>query len=182
MAGVLPIAFLVIAAVGRPGVPARKLRPSVNTPKPLASSNFTVNVSPATITFTTSNNPGTTPSVAASQPASVTWSALSVFDNNNWTLTVQAGASSFANCPAVPVSAVTVTCSAATVSGIGATAACSGAFPLSMTPRQVAGGAVGLFSNNYSVTINFTLADSWKYIAEQNPQCSLSLTYVANVP
>jgi len=183
MSGALPVALLVAMAAGHTPTFVRRPRPLVSTPKPMASANFTLNVSPATITFTTSNNPGTTPLVAGSAPASVTWSAFSIFDNNNWTLTVQSNSPAFANCPQVPISAVTVTCSAATVSGIGGSAACSAAFPLSTAPQRVAGGVVGsLFSYNYSVTINFTLADSWKYIAETNPACSLSLTYTANVP
>jgi hypothetical protein len=151
-------------------------------PKPLAA-NFTLNVSPATITFTTTNNPTTGPVVSGSVPATLTWSAASLFDNSNWTLTVQAAAPTFSNCPFVPVSAVTATCSSASIGGWGGTANCAGAFPLSTAPQTVAGGSVGgLISFNYSVTITFTLADSWKYIAEQNPACSLSLSYLATVP
>jgi len=182
MSGAVSIALLAAMAAGRPMIPPRKLRPAAN-PKPMATANFTLNVSPVTITFTTTNNPSTTPVVAGSAAATLTWSTLSLFDNNNWTLTVQSITSTFTNCPWVPVSAVTVTCSSATVSGVGGTGTCSGAFPLSTTAQQVAGGVVGsLFSYNYAVTINFTLADSWKYIAEQTPACSLSLSYIANVP
>ena len=182
MSGAISIALLAAVAAGRPPVPLRKARPAVN-PKPMASGNFTLNASPATITFTTTSNPNTTPAVAGSATASLTWTAFSIFDNNNWTLTVQASGATFANCPWVPVSAVTVTCSSASVSGLGGSASCSGAFPLSTAAQQVAGGVVGaLFSYSYSVTINFTLADSWKYIAEQSPACSLTLNYLANVP
>ena len=182
MSGALSITLLAAMAAVHPAVPPRKPRAAA-TLKPMASGNFTVTVSPATINFNTTSNPGTTPVVAGSSAATVTWSALSVFDNNNWTLTVQATAAAFTNCPLVPVSAVTVTCSSASISGYGGTAICSGAFPLSTTAQQVAGGSIGgLISQNYSVTISFTLADSWKYIAEQSPACSLSLNYVANVP
>jgi len=182
MSGLVSIALLAAMTAGPPAVRVpRRLHPTVSTPRPQAA-NFTLNVSPATITFTTTNNPSATPLVAASQPATLTWTANSFLDNNNWTLTVQAGAASFASCPGVPVSAVTVTCTAASLTGLGGSAKCSGAFPLSTTPQQIAGGAIGIFTYNYSVTVNFTLADSWKYIAEQNPACSLSLNYVANVP
>ena len=183
MSGALSVALLVAMAAGHTPIPVRRLRPMTSTPKPMASGNFTLTVTPATINFVTSNNPTATPVVAGSAPASVTWNALSIFDNNNWTLTVQSASPNFANCPSVPISAVTVTCSSATLGGVGGSATCSGSFPLSTTPQTVAGGVVGtLYSYNYSVTINFTLADSWKYIAETNPQCSLSLNYVANVP
>lgn len=153
----------------------------MSTPAPLAS-NFTLTVSPATITFN-ATNPATVPVVAGSAAATATWTALSVFDNGNWSLTVQAAAPTFTNCSWVPVSAVTVTCASASVGGIGGTASCAGAFPLSTTPQTVASGSVGgVVSYNYSVTINYTLADSWKYIAETSPACSLSLNYLANVP
>jgi hypothetical protein len=35
---------------------------------------------------------------------------------------------------------------------------------------------------SYAVTLSFTLADNWKYIAETSPPCSLSLSYAATVP
>ena len=183
MTAVLSIVVLSAAAAAlRPAAPPRKLHTAANV-KPMASDDFTLNVSPATITFTTTSNPGTNPVVAGSSAATATWTTLSHRANNNWTLTVNAAAVSFTNCPWVPVSAVTVTCSSAGVSESGATAVCSGAFPLSTTAQQVAGGSMdNRFSYNYTVTINFTLADSWKYIAEQNPACSLSLNYLANVP
>ncbi|HUK19154.1 MAG TPA: hypothetical protein VLW65_22185 [Bryobacteraceae bacterium] len=182
MSGAVSIALLAAMAAGRPIIPPRKLRPAAN-PSPMATANFTLTASPATITFTTTSNPGANPVIAGSATASLTWNALSIFDSNNWTLTIQATGATFTNCPFVPVSAVTVTCSTATVSGSGGTAKCSGAFPLSTTAKQVAGGVVGsVYSYSYAVNINFTLADSWKYIAEQSPACSLSLSYVANVP
>lgn len=176
------VVLAAAAAAVRPPAPSRKLHTAANV-KPMASANFTLTVSPATITFATTSNPGANPVVAGSSAATATWTTLSILDNNHWTLTVNATAASFSNCPWVPVSAVTVACSSAGVSGLGATAACSGAFPLSTTAQQVASGtAGGLFSYSYTVTVNFTLADSWKYIAELNPACSLSLNYVANVP
>lgn len=181
MNGVLSIVLLAAMAAGRPIIPPRRLRPAAN-PAPQAA-NFTLTATPATITFNTTNNPSTTPVVAGSQAATITWSTLAIFDGSNWTLKVQANSPTFTNCPLVPTSAVTVSCTAASIGGIGGTAVCSSPFPLSTTSLQVAGGSVGnLFTYNYSVTINFTLADSWKYIAEQNPACSLTLTYNANVP
>jgi hypothetical protein len=46
----------------------------------------------------------------------------------------------------------------------------------------VASGLDTTSTLNYSATISFTLADNWKYIAETSPACTLSLTYIANVP
>jgi hypothetical protein len=148
--------------------------PSVH---PAAS--FSVNVSPATITFS-ATDPDTAPVVAGSAPASVTWQNLD-FNSGAWGLTVQANASTFSNCPTVPVSAVTVSCASASTS-IGGSASCSAPFTLSTTAQTVASGSQSFLTYSYSVTLNFTLADNWKYIAETSPSCSLSLSYIANVP
>ena len=137
-----------------------------------------VSASPSTISFQASDpDLGT---VSGSSPGSVTWMVLSGSHLQNWTLTVQAAASAFAGCPTVPVAAVQVACGSATVSGGGGTGACSGSFPLSTTPRQIAGGAEGDGTSSYSVTINFTLAESWQYIA--NSSCTLTLTYSVSAP
>lgn len=176
MSGALSIALLV-AMAGRPAVPAGTLRP---TAKPqFQAGNFTLTVTPATITFT-ATNPATAPLVAGSTSASATWTVLS--GGNNWNLTVQASAPTFTNCATVPISAVKVSCASATVGSLGGSAACSAPFQLSTAPTQAAGGAEGALAYNYSVTLNFTLADSWKYIAETSPACTLNLTYTANVP
>ena len=177
MSGAIPIALLVAMASGRPVVPGQKVRSMAQAA--MQAANFTLDATPATITFN-ATNPGTAPVVAGSATASVTWQVLS--GGNNWSLKVQASAPTFVNCPTVPVSAVTVTCASASGGALGGSATCAGSFPLSTTAVQVAGGAEGLIAYNYSVTINFTLADRWKYIAETNPACSVSLTYTANVP
>lgn len=171
------ISILLVAVAAKPPVVVRKLHPLAATPQ--AQGNFTLTVSPATISFS-AVNPGTSPAVAGSSTATAQWTALG--SGNNWTLTVQAAAPSFSNCSAVPVSAVTVTCSSTSVFGLGGSGSCAGSFPLSITPQVVASGSEGLVSLEYTVTISFTLSDSWKYIAETNPACTLSLTYTANVP
>jgi len=147
---------------------------------PYAGANFTLTVTPATIAFS-ATNPGTLPVVAGSSTAAASWSAGG--GGSTWSLRVRAAASTFTNCSTVPVSAVTVTCSAASVTaGHGATANCAGAFPLSTTAQTVASGMDSTSTLNYSATISFTLADNWKYIAEMSPACTLSLSYTANVP
>ena len=175
MTGWLSIALLGAMAVRPPAVPVGKSRAAV-TAKPQAAGNFTLTVSPATISFS-ATNPGTAPVVAGSSPATASWSVLSV--GSTWNLQVQATSPTFANCSTVPVSAVTVTCSSVSVTGIGGSGTCSGAFPLSTGMQTVASGSEGLLSMDYSVTISFTLADNWKYIAEMSPACTLSLNYLA---
>jgi hypothetical protein len=177
MSAAIPIALLAAMATGSPVIPRLTTRSAAQPA--MQAGNFTLTATPATITFN-ATNPGTAPVVAGSATASITWQVLS--GGNTWSLKVQANAPAFANCPTVPISAVTVSCASASSGVLGGTATCAGSFPLSTTPVQVAGGAEGLISYNYSVTINFTLADRWKYIAETNPACSISLTYTANVP
>jgi hypothetical protein len=50
---------------------------------------------------------------------------------------------------------------------------------LSTSSQTVANGTEASGQTLYTVNLTFTLTDSWKYIAELSPQCSLSLTYNA---
>lgn len=129
---------------------------------------------PGTVSFQ-ANNPD---AGTLSSTGSAGWMVLSGSHLQNWTLSVQAGSTSFAGCSAIPVSAVRVNCNAASVSGGAGTGTCNGSFPLSTTAQQIASGAEGDGTNTYSVSINFTLAESWSYVA--NPSCSISLTYTVN--
>src|SRR5882724_9501080 len=133
---------------------------------------------PSTISFQ-ENNPDHGV-VSVSSPASVSWTILAGSHLQNWTLSVQAGSSSFVGCPTIPISAVQVNCGSATATGLGGTGACSGSFPLSTSLQQVAGGAEGDLAGTYSVLINFTLAESWRYVA--NSSCAITLTYSINAP
>jgi hypothetical protein len=142
--------------------------------KPLATVS-NMNVSPSTITFVaTDPDLGVTP-----QAVTVTWTATGGIVP--WTLKGMASSATFTGCPTVPVSAVKVTCTSASAPFLGS-ANCSGATQLSTTAAQIAGGNEALFGGNYTVTLTLTLADSWKYIAKQIPQCTLNLTYTANLP
>jgi hypothetical protein len=96
-------------------------------------------------------------------------------------LTVQAGSAGFGNCPTVPVSAVTVSCASATTN-TGGSGKCGPAFALSTSPQVVAGGNQSGSTFSYAVTLTFSLADNWKYIAETSPSCLLTLSYTATVP
>lgn len=175
MTGWLSIALLAAVAARPTVIPLGKFGAMAASPQ---VGNFTLTVNPATISFS-ATNPTTVPVVTGSATATATWSALS--SGNNWSLTLKAASSTFTNCSTVPVSAVTATCSSVSVSGRGS-GSCAGAFPLSTTAQVVASGSEGTYSQNYSATISFTLADNWKYIAETSPACTISLTYTANVP
>jgi hypothetical protein len=137
-----------------------------------------VSAAPGTISFQATNPDSGT--VSGSAPGSLTWMVLAGSHLQNWTLSVQAGSSAFVGCLTLPISAVRVNCGSASVSGGNGTGACSGSFPLSTATQQVAGGAEGDGTNSYSVTINFTLAESWRYVA--NSACTITLTYSVNAP
>jgi hypothetical protein len=132
---------------------------------------------PGTVTFA-----ATDPDLGSVSGTSstVTWTALGGLPVQTWTLSVQAPASAFSGCATVPVSAVTVSCSSASATGIGGTATCGGPFTLSTSSHQVASGAEGTASGTYTVKIAFSLADSWKYVAAS--ACTLILTYTAVTP
>ena len=135
--------------------------------------------SPGSISFQATNpNSG---AASASSAASITWTVLDGSPLQTWTLSVQADSPTFLGCPAVPVSAVRAACGSASVSGGGGTGACSSTFPLANLSQQVAAGAEGSGNNSYSVLINYTLAESWRYPAS-NGSCTLTLTYTVNAP
>jgi hypothetical protein len=93
-------------------------------------------------------------------------------------LKVLAAATSFTNCATVPRSAVRVTCTG--VAG-GTAGACGGAITLSGAGQQVASGKEATGAGKaYSVTLSFSLTDSWSYIAGSS--CTLSLTYTVTAP
>lgn len=143
------------------------------------AANFNLTVSPATVSFT-ATNPVSAPTDAGSSAATVSWSNLD-FNSGSWNLTVQASSTAFTSCATVPISAVTVSCSSVSAT-IGGTGSCAAPFKLSTSPQVVASGNQGILTYDYSITLSFTLTDSWKYIAETSPSCSLSLSYAANVP
>ncbi len=154
------------------GLPA----PQASRPRTLYGLNLSppdapivVSASPGQIVFQASD-PDSPP---AAVPATLNWTT----DSKNkrwWSVTAQASPST--GCPTVPVSAVTVSCSSIVIDGV--TYACNASFPLGGAPqylgqmRQVKGRDVA-----YSVNLLFTLADSWKYIAQTDTPCSTSVTY-----
>ncbi len=178
LATLLPVPLLLLGPIRWPFAPARP-RPAHFIRWAAPATVSLLSASPGTIQFSATNP--ILGSVSGSSPATVTWSSAGGNSQNTWTLTVQAGSSAFSGCPTVPVSAVTVSCSSAGVSGGGGTGACSGSFSLSTSPQTVAGGKEGADNQSYQVSILYTLAESWRYIASVS-QCNLTLTYTVNAP
>ena len=176
---ILIVAVILAGGTGSARVSNRHLGWSRSSRMNLAFGTLgSVSATPGTISFQATNPDLAT--VSGSSPASLTWIVLSGSHLQNWTLSVQAGSSAFVGGPTIPISAVRVNCSTATVSGGAGTGACSGSFPLSTIAQQIAGGAEGDGTNSYSVSLNFTLAESWRYVA--NSACTITLTYSVNAP
>ena len=163
----------LVAAAGL----VRTLAAQVPIVSQVISGPLVVTATPGTISFSASNPDA--PQVAGTAAATISWWAGGA-SSRGWSLTVQADAASFLSCPAIPVSAVTVSCSQASV-GSGGSGVCRSSMPLSTVPSVISSGAEGNQGAFYQVILRFTLTDSWKYIAQLSPPCSLSLTYVANL-
>jgi hypothetical protein len=173
----LLVLYGALSGAGAKNSPARTIGSSGVSRKAIISG---MSATPATVSFL-----ATDPDLGAvtGTASTVTWSAVGGLLTNTWTLTVQAGVTSFSGCSTVPVSAVTVTCTSASATGILAgTGVCAAAFPLSTSPHQIASGTEGSVSGAYTVNITFTLTDMWKYVAAVSPACTLTLTYTANTP
>jgi hypothetical protein len=140
----------------------------------LATSIAGPTISPAAITFA-SPDPDVTPA-SGSSTATVQW-IMSGNAAGAWSVTVQSVSSSLANCPAVPVSAVTLQCTTATVSGSGTPrASCNAAaLTLSTSPQTIASGTREGNPGTINVTVSFKFTDAWKYPASSS--CSLQITY-----
>jgi hypothetical protein len=170
------VAFLASGAKNQAQkVPAP--RPAVAAPAPQAS-NFTLYVSPATISFSATDPDA--PPVAGSATTTVYWTVTGNL-LRPWNLGLSSAATTFTNCPTVPISAVTVACTSASAGGGLSSATCSAASVLSTSRTVVASGTEGFGSRDYSVTLTYTLTDQWKYIARMSPQCTLTITYDAIV-
>jgi len=134
-----------------------------------------VSVSPASLSFTAAN-PDSSPLVAGSSSAVVTWKTTGGSVTSPWTLRISSP-DTFSSCATVPASAVTVSCASIT-GGSGAT--CGGASTLSSSAVQIANGLQSNGSTTYSVSLTFTLQDSWKYIASSLCALTVSYTVTAN--
>ena len=143
-----------------------------------ATSLTPVSAAPGTISFTaTDPDLG---SVAGSSASTVSWTTTGGSAATTWNLKVHAATASFTNCATVPTSAITVTCTSVTG---GTAGACKPAITLSTASQQVATGKESASASApYSVSMNFTLADSWAYIAKTSPACTQTLTYTVTAP
>ena len=142
---------------------------------------------PATITFT-ANSPGS--NIAGSSNATITWSRNGK-PGGTWTLSVGTAATTFTGCTTVPRSAVSVRCASAvhSLTAQNGSANCSATsfttLPGTIPGLQVATGAQASTGNNggqvdnFTVTLNYQLADSWRFLPNI---CPLSLTYTLVAP
>ena len=169
---------LAVALAAGPPAPVTS-KPRVATVAPRATASITLSVTPATISFQATDPDS--PADPGSSAAVVKWTSNSTV-LRQWSLSVQPSATSFQGCPTVPVSAVTVTCTQATNATLFGNGACSAPAALTTSPQTVASGNEGLGSGAYEVDLTFTLTDSWKYIANSSPQCTLTVTYTSNLP
>lgn len=133
-------------------------------------------VNPATVSFRAVDPDQ--PVVAGNALATVTWQGVGQ-PPRPWHLSLQSDGVSFDNCSEIPATAVVVSCSNATVNG-GGSAVCGATAPLSHGSRIVASGQQSASNASYQVNLSFTLSDSWKYVAQTNPPCSLTLTYTVD--
>ena len=183
LAGGLAWAQKTALSPRRPTPVMQSLSPA-DSPIPLVTTLSAMSATPASITFT-ANQPGTGTPVAGNSSATVKWTATGGTKGNTWTLSVYADSTTFIGCTTVPASAVGVSCSSATVTGTGATAACEtgGPFTLPTTApgQEVASGNEGnTSSHTFTVVLSYQFTDSWEFIA--NTSCPLTITYTVNAP
>jgi hypothetical protein len=178
----LAVVMLAGAGVSEGQKPPRQPTPAIVAPLATAIQNFIV--SPGTVSFAASDPDS--PSHTGS--STVTWNLTGGSFFSNWTLRVASVGSWFgggsASCSTVPASAVTFRCASATFSGgTLPSATCSaGTFTLSTTYQTVASGREGSGTPSFTVTVSFTLLDSWSYVANLSPPCTLSVSYSLNAP
>jgi len=162
-------------------VPVIQSASPARAPLPMDTTLSTMSAAPATIQFT-ANNPGS--AVAGNSSATVGWTTQGGTSGNTWTLSIYANSASFVGCTTVPASAVSVSCSSASVTGGKATASCQsgGPFTLPSTApgQQVASGDEGNSGNHsYTIGLSYQFTDSWEFIANT---CPLTVTYTVNAP
>jgi hypothetical protein len=132
---------------------------------------------PGAISFSASNPDSGL--VVGSSSATVNWVVQVGVNLLPWSVSLQATANTFTSCPSIPISAIRATCAGTSVGGGGGTATCTGGtLTLSTVAQQIASGSQGLGTQDYTVLINFALAESWRYVA--NSSCSLTLTYTVH--
>ncbi|MGA9627944.1 MAG: hypothetical protein WBL65_05425 [Bryobacteraceae bacterium] len=174
------IAVLLATQAGKPALKTLDPRPALAAPKPLATANFSAYATPSPISFAATDPDS--PLVAGSATTTVSWTTGATPANDPWTLQVYSVATSFTNCPTVPISAVTITCTAGFNPGPGGFA-CGAPATLSTSKTTVASGTLPYSgsSTSFWMTLTYTLTDKWKYAAQMSPSCTLNITYLATV-
>ena len=141
---------------------------------PMAVSNYSV--TPATVTFT-SSNPSTSAAGSATTTVRFRTSGL-VAPNNTWRLWIQASAASFTGCNAPPAGGVTVTCASVST---GMACVASGATLSPSAPPAATEVASGTGNHNpNTVTVTYTFQDGWNY--QVGTGCSLGVSYIYTSP
>lgn len=126
---------------------------------------------PSTLSFSSANPDGT-----STKQATLTYGIDGGANGDAWTLTVSGSSSTFTNCSFLPVSAVRVACGSVSVVG-GGTGTCNSQFNLSTSPVTVASGFQTGGHDDYTILVNYTLVDAWKYPGKISPSCALTLNY-----
>lgn len=124
------------------------------------------------------NSPGS--GIPGGSVATINWEITQGRNGQTWTLMVGASSPITSGCTTVPVSAISLRCVSASVSGGGqASAGCNlsnlSTLPSTLPGLPVASGNEGnASSHNYTVVLSYQLTDSWRYIANT---CPISVSY-----
>lgn len=143
-------------------------------PLPAATKVHNQSASPMSITLIGADPDSPTLTVPVTISFRTTGGRLS----NNWSLSVQAASGpNMTNCPSsIPIDKVQVSCTSS-VSDNGGTATCAAPFNLSTGLQTISSGTEGTGNAvPYDTVINFTLQDSWRYIATDTA-CTINLNY-----
>lgn len=102
-----------------------------------------------------------------------------------WTLYVESETEAMAGCGSIPASALTAACSSANHdSGNNSGKAYCAASPVQVSTSRavVAYGNQGNRDHNLWITLQISMADSWRYQAALSPACTISLRYTLDAP
>ena len=143
----------------------------------LAPSAGAANGSLFTVSPTSNTINASDPDSIASTSTTTTanWTISNGNKNTNWSLAVQASASTMQNCTQVQVSAIQVACSSVSLGS------CASPFQLSTAPQTIATGGASNGNALYQVQFQLSFADSWSYVAASSPSCTVTLQYSLQV-
>ena len=163
----LALAWAQQPTKARQPFPVRSSAQAPRGPIPFIVSNFSV--TPASVTFTSSNPDG---SVNGSATTTVQFKTTG--NPAHFTVYVQASAATFSGCNNPPAGSIVAACSAPT----GVTCSASSALTSSGNGTVVATGNGNVNPARFSVTYTFT--DGWNF--QVGASCSLTVQYVYTEP